>query len=228
MPAVKIDLKKLDELIARKGVNLLLYKVVACPCRDDNGYVDPTCAACLGTGFAPGQPTGIRALLLAHDASKQPLPTGVHETGLRSLTPPRHVRLSEGDWIRMAQFRVRTSEVITPGAAFNGRLDTLFPDAILGVSRLVDGVLTPVPPAAYTDPATGAQVRPDGALAWQPGALPPDTRVTVEFDYYEAYQVWRGAMPMQRGAEDKRLPDKAILRRITRKVLRQQLAGGVP
>lgn len=225
MPAVKIDLKKLDDLIARKGVNLLLYRVVACPCRDDNGYVDPTCTACLGTGFAPGQPAGIRALLLAHDASKQPLPAGINESGMRSLTPPRHVRLAEGDWVRMAQYRVRTSEVITPGAAFGSRLDTLFPDEVLGVSRLVDGALTPVPAEAYTDPVTGAQLLPDGALAWQPDALPAGTRVTVEFHYWEAYQVWRGSMAMQRGAEDKRLPDKALVRRITRKVLRQQLAG---
>jgi hypothetical protein len=229
-PVVKIDLRKLDELIARKGVNLAWYRTRRCPCAADDAYLghaDPACPACDGLGWLRGEPTYIRALFTSHAPRKTPEPSGTVEAGSRQVTPPRWVRLAEGDWLAMTQYPVRTSEVLTYGAARGqgDRLAALRPKQVLSVQSLRSGNVFEFPQASYTAP-DGATVNDQGAILWQPGApVRPGEKLSVEYLHLEVYQVYRGDMPMQRGAEDKRLPDRANARLITRKKLLEQSHG---
>lgn len=227
---VRIDLRKIDDMIARKGVNLAWFRTRRCPCASDDAYMghpDPACGACDGLGWLRGEPSYIRALFTAHAPRKTPELGGTVEAGSRQVTPPRWVRLAEGDWLAMEQFPVRTSEVLTFGAARGqgDRLIALRPQKILSIQSLRGNTLFTFPPESYTDPA-GATVAANGAVLWQPGApVLPGEKLSVEYLYLEVYQVFRGDMPMQRGAEDKRLPDRANARLITRKKLLEQNHG---
>jgi hypothetical protein len=242
MPGVQIDLKRLDDLIQRKGVCLDWYRARRCPCLGPDGYMDPACPVCQGLGWARDPAKAIRALWAAHRPKRGLQEMGLVEQGSRSITPPRWVRLTDGDWIVQSQFRSRNSEVVTYGALPHDgdRLDSLAPLTVIDAWVRRGGKLLTLDAASYTAPAILATLPPgacernspinlDGTIPWQagaPGGPEPGERVTIEYYMYEAFQVWRGDMPMQRGASDQRLPDRATCRAITRRRLIETAAPG--
>lgn len=228
-----IDLGMLDSLIVAKGVWVDWYRTTMCPCISDSGYPSRGCLFCDSLGWIREAPKRIKGLLTAHNPKKDKHATGVVETGIRQFTPPRRIRLAEGDWVKMRQFPLRTSQIIVYGApeGADDRLEALFPYRVRAVKLIRDGLMIIVPPSAYTDitdPLAPVTVAGDGALQWQlpdPGMPFPGEQLSVEYEYHEAYQVFRGEMPMNRGTESNRLPDRAMLKLITRRKLRSGPVG---
>jgi hypothetical protein len=220
---VPINVGWLEDLIRQNGQNLYLHRATRCPCVDDNGYVDPHCPVCHGTSYSLGAPEPIRALFTAYDAKKDRYAAGEVATGARQLVVSRRYRLAEGDLVRQRQFSVRDSEVLTYGASYGDRVEALFPQRVLAVSAVRQGALHQFAASEYTDPVTGATFTPGGAVAWQPSAtVDPGERYSVEFMRFDAWQVFRGGLPFQRGAQDKRLPDRALAKLVTRRSLTER------
>lgn len=223
-----INVRDIDQQIKDKGIWVDWYRTQRCPCLDDNGYASSLCPICFGIGWLSNDPVRLKGLLVGHTRRGSREASGLIDTGTRSFTPPRNVRLAEGDWIRVRQFPMRDSQVLVYGAPMgeDDRLNVLFPKGILSVKSIRNGTLHVFDPAAYTnatDPDNPIQVGPDGALQWQDTGSDrpfPGEKYSVEYDYYEAYAVTRGEMPMQRGTENKRLPDRATVKLITRRSLR--------
>lgn len=219
MPGVKIDLRKIDELIHRKGVWVDWITTRRCPCRDDQGYVRPNCPGCDGLGFLRDEAKRVRGLLTSHAPKGRREQAGLVEAGSRSFTPPRWVRLAEGDLVVARQGKMRTSEVITYGEVTpNGsKLEALYPVSVIVIQALRGA-------SVHTFDPTGYVLMPDGAIAWAPLAADtpePGERLSVEFYFSETYMVHRDERAMTRYAEDKRLPDKVTLKTFSRRLLRE-------
>lgn len=221
MPGVRIDVRKLEELIKRKGVWVDWIRTARCPCITDSGRTAFKCPVCHSTGWMKLETNRIRGLLTAQNKRGQLAEAGELSTGSAQFTPPRWVRLAEGDWIVMAQYPARSSEVIEharnphwPGDP----IDTLFPVGITAIRSIRAGEPHTFDPEGYELDAGAALV------TWKDEATDkprPGENFSLELTYREAYQVWRGDKPMHRGAEDKRLMDRANLRLLTRRALRE-------
>lgn len=220
MPGVRIDLRKIDEIIARKGVWLDWIRTRRCPCVDDQGYIRVNCPGCEGLGFLRDKPKRIRCLLTSHNPKGRREAAGLVEAGTRSLTPPRWVRLAEGDLIVARQGRMRTSEVITYGEVTpNGsKLEALYPLSVITAQALRGATVHTFDPTQY-------ELMPDGSFAWLAAATDvpaPGERVSIEFYHSETYMVHRDEKSVTRYAEDKRLPDRVTLKTFTRRGLRTE------
>lgn len=213
-----------DEAIRRHGQQVYLHRTQTCPCADEDGYVDNACPACGGLGTVVTSKEATTILLINHNPKKMQLKIGQVDLGERQATPQRHIRLAEGDWLQMRQFPVVAKESLTYGAApyAGDRVNALFPNAVTEVITIRGGVIHTFPAAAYTDPE-GRTISPEGLLLWQPGQEPrPGERLSVRYNHFQAYLVHRSGIPMQRGAEGKRLPDKANVKLITRRDVRAE------
>jgi hypothetical protein len=206
----KFNPLQLAQFIDRKGQWVDWYRTQRCPCLTPEGFPQPTCAVCDGLGYMREEPKRIRVLLTGHNRKGDRGASGTVDTGSRSITPHVRIRLSEGDWIVTRQFPGRASEIVKYP---DGKLNELFPKAILGIKTLRAGAVHEFSPTSY---ALGAL----GAIAWSGADVPaPGEVLSVEFTYQEAYQVHRGDKPMNRGFEDQRLPDKATGKLVTRRKL---------
>jgi hypothetical protein len=221
MPGVRIDLRKLEDLIRRKGVWVDWVRTSRCPCLTDSGRTKFQCPVCASTGWMKLDTQRVRGLLVSQNRKGQLNEGGELGTGSAQFTPPRWVRLAEGDWIVSAQYPQRTSEVVEhqPSPHWTGDpLNTMFPVELVALRGIRDG-------AAHLFDPTGYTLDTDkGVITWADAATDrpkAGEKYAVELMHREAYQIWRGDKPMHRGAEDKRLHDRAALRILTRRVLRE-------
>lgn len=218
-----IDFQRIDDLIKNKGVWLDWVRTMRCPCVSDSGYPQSLDPVCEGTGWAKVETKRMKALWTGHNANRSREPHGTVDTDTRQVTPPRNVRLAIGDWVVMKQFPVRTSDVLVHGSATpaTSRLLALFPVRILAIRAIRDGALYEFPEGAFS-------LGPAGTVVWADAAVEPQPaeKITVEYEHYEAYQVIPSTKPMQRGTEDRRLPDRATVKLITRRTFKPGLDAG--
>lgn len=217
MPGVRIDLRKIDELIQRKGVWIDWIRASKCPCQGANGYPALTCPGCKGLGWLRAEPRRMKALVTSQNRRGDRTGGGEVDTGSRQLTPPRWVRVGEGDWVVVLEGASRASEIIEWSGKPDGeRLDALFPVEVLAVRVVRSGGVHDFAPASY-------QLVEDRIVWLDPADAPrPGEQVSVELKYQEAYQIVRGDKGMNRYAESKRLPDRVNMRLLTRRVLKER------
>lgn len=238
MPEVKLHADKFEDMIARRGRDVLWEQAIQCTCWNlDSGQPNAECMACGGIGYTYEPAVTERALVQSVTMSNEyNEAAGIFDIGDAVMTVPKRVfglktapnnhsgvgtpvylrdnamfNVGIYDIITLLDDEIRTSEVLIKGQDYYERpADTLLN---IKVTKLLN--------VRVNDPITGEikkyepgvdVTHTDNKIEWLTADAPPDgTQYSVTFMHRPVYTVI-ATLPKPRHQDNQDLPRYVVLR----------------